>query len=98
MNNLKYLTDAKEINLAWSSMQNQPIIDHPEFGKISPNDYRAKYNRKICPFCAQRMVHGQDLHMTRSRNDAISRKYEYVDKNGEKKSTMLMDDITIPIM
>lgn len=85
LNNLKYLTDAKEINLAWSSMQNQPIIDHPEFGKISPNDYRAKYNRKICPFCAQRMVHGQDLHMTRSRNDAISRKYEYVDKNGEKK-------------
>ncbi|WP_202963104.1 hypothetical protein [Synechocystis sp. PCC 6714] len=74
-----------EIAFAWSEMQSQAIINHPEFGKISPNDYRARFNGKVCPFCAQRMVHGQDLHMTRSRDEAISRKYQYADKNGNKK-------------
>jgi hypothetical protein len=84
LNNLKYLYDPKEIAVTWSEMQSKAIIDHPEFGKISPNDYRARFDGKVCPFCAQRMVHGQNLHTTQFKKEAIFRKYEYVNKKGVK--------------
>jgi 5-methylcytosine-specific restriction endonuclease McrA len=80
---LAALYQSTDINLLWQTSQNHQMIDHPRFGKISPNQYRAKYNQKPCPFCGKKMVHGKSAHSTKDRQDAIARGYEYLDQNGK---------------
>jgi hypothetical protein len=80
---LSFLYHASDISDIWLAGQNLQIIDHPKFGKISPNYYRAKYNNRPCPFCGKMMVHGQFLHSTSSKKEAVSRGYQYKDKNGK---------------
>jgi hypothetical protein len=89
INNLKNLYRSDQIAWAWSSMQNQPIIQHPIFGNISPNEYRSKFNGKICPFCNQNMVHGKNLYSTNSREEAIDRNYEYLNKHGRYRFNLI---------
>lgn len=73
-----------EINEIWRAGQNYPVINHPIFGRISPNQYRTKYHQKPCPFCGQKMVHGQSVHSTPKRQEAITRGYQYIDRKGKK--------------
>jgi hypothetical protein len=75
---------SSDINEIWQGGQNLQVIDHPTLGKISPNYYRAQYHLKPCPFCAQRMFHGQDQYSTSSRADAIARGYQYLNRNGNQ--------------
>lgn len=72
-----------DINYVWQVAQSYVIINHPSLGKISPNQYRAQYHQKPCPFCNQTMVHGQAVHSTDSKQEAIARGYQYLDKNGK---------------
>lgn len=76
---LKTLYKASEIAEVWNASQNLAVINHPKHGLISPNDYRA-----MCPYCGQKMVHRKELHSTSSRQEAVKRGYEYVDKWGKK--------------
>ena len=79
---LAKLYDTKEIKNIWSQGQSLALIEHPEFGLISPNQYRAKFNNKCCPFCAKRMVHGRSIHTTKIRQEAINRGYQFEDRDG----------------
>ncbi len=81
---LKTLYKTSEIATVWSSGHNKAVIEHPIQGLITPNAYRVMYNHKPCPYCGQKMVHGQGNYSTRSRQVALQRGYEYVDKQGEK--------------
>lgn len=81
---LAALYGSADINDVWHASQNYAVIDHPTLGKISPNQYRAKYHQKPCSFCGQKMVHGQAAHTTNNKREAIARGYEYLDKNGRK--------------
>ncbi|NEQ95914.1 MAG: HNH endonuclease [Cyanothece sp. SIO2G6] len=76
------LYDAQDIAKLWQEARNKAVIHHPQYGWISPNAYRAKYAGKPCPLCGQKMVHGQDIHSTLSRREAIRRGYGY-NVNGE---------------
>ena len=78
---LSTLYGGSDINLLWKSGQSIPVINHPTFGKISPNQYRSKFHNKPCPFCAQKMMHGHQ-HSVGSKDEAIARGYEYKDDNG----------------
>jgi hypothetical protein len=73
-----------DINYIWHASQNYAVIEHPTLGKISPHQYRAQYHQKPCPFCGQKMVQGQLAHSTNSKQEAIARGYEYLDKKGKK--------------
>lgn len=75
---------SSDIKLLWQTSQSQVVIDHPRFGKISPNYFRKRYHHKPCPFCGQKMVHGKSAHSTENRQEAIARGYQYSDKNGNK--------------
>jgi hypothetical protein len=81
---LAALYSSADIHDVWQASQNYPVIDHPSLGKISPNQYRAKYHQKPCPFCGQKMVHGKSAHSTNDQQEAIARGYQYLDKNGKK--------------
>lgn len=81
---LKTLYKANEIAEVWNASQNLAVINHPQHGLISPNNYRAMYSFKPCPYCAQKMAHGKVFHSTSSRQEAIKRGYEYTDKWGKK--------------
>ncbi|MBD2256362.1 HNH endonuclease [Pseudanabaena sp. FACHB-2040] len=81
---LATLYSSADINELWQAAQNCPVIDHPNFGKISPNQYRAKYHQKPCPFCGQKMVHGKSAHSTNDKQEAIARGYQYLDGNDKK--------------
>lgn len=78
---LSALYSGNKINEIWQSSQDLPVIEHPEFGKISPIVYRSKYHNKPCPFCGKKMVFGKSQHSTKSKEEAINRGYEYKDKN-----------------
>lgn len=80
---LSSLYRGSDIQEIWQASQNLPVINHPKFGKISPNQYRAKYNKKPCPFCGKKMVQG-DLYKTTSKMEAIKNGYQYIDQNGNK--------------
>lgn len=82
--NLSALYLSTDIGQIWQSSQMLPVIDHPVFGKISPHQYRTQYHQKPCPFCGQKMVHGKSQHSTNSKQEAISRGYEYQDAQGIK--------------
>lgn len=81
---LKTLYSAQEINEVWSENQKVPVINHPQYGYISPNKYRAINKGKPCPYCGKIMVHGQDFHSTSSNKEARERGYEYIDSQGNK--------------
>jgi hypothetical protein len=88
---LKTLYKANEISEIWDSSRNLPVINHPQYGLISPNKYREIKKGKPCPYCGQKMVHGKEFHRTRSKKEAIKRGYEYVDKNGQKRMIHIGD-------
>lgn len=71
-----------DINTIWQHSQNLCVIDHPEYGRISPNEYRARHVGKPCPFCGQRMVQGSEAQTTR-RQEAIARGYQYQNEEGQ---------------
>jgi hypothetical protein len=81
---LETLYKASEIAIVWNESQSLSVIDHPQYGSISPNKYRAMYGGKPCPYCGLKMAHGKEIHTTSSRQEAIKRGYEYVDKRGKK--------------
>jgi hypothetical protein len=39
---------------------------------------------KPCPYCGQKMFHGQDFYSTQSKLEAIKQGYEYIDEKGHK--------------
>ena len=79
---LSSLYRASDIQNLWNSGKNLPIIDHPQLGKISPNQLRASFVGKPCPFCGKKMVQGKIAHSTKSKSEAIARGYQYKDANG----------------
>ncbi len=81
---LYILYSANKISDIWNYSQNLKIINHPQHGLISPNAYRVIKKGKPCPYCGQKMVHGQDFYSTQSKLSAIKQGYEYIDKNGHK--------------
>ena len=81
---LRTLYKGDEIADLWNYNQHLRVISHPQHGLISPNNYRAKYKGKPCPYCGQKMGHGEDFY-TFFQEQAIRRGYEYVDKWGNKK-------------
>jgi len=81
---LKTLYKASEISDIWNASQNLAVINHSQYGWITPNQYRAKSKGKPCPYCGQKMVHGKDFSSTFSRYEAKVRGYEYIDKFGKK--------------
>ena len=80
---LRGLYNATDIKQMWNASQNLCVINHPQQGLITPNNYRTMHRHKPCPYCAQKMVHGE-LYRTSSRKEAINRGYEYLDKKGRK--------------
>ncbi len=80
---LAALYKGADINVVWWESRNLRVIDHPKFGLISPNEYRAKSKGKPCPFCGQKMMHGSAFYRTRKR-DAIAQGYQYKDGNGNQ--------------
>ena len=81
---LKTFYKASEITTVWNESHNLAVINHPQYGLIRPNKYRAMSNGKPCPYCGKKMAHGKEIHSTSSRQEAIQRGYEYVDKRGKK--------------
>lgn len=68
---------ASDIQYIWNAAQSLEIINHPEFGWISPFWDRAYNKNKACPYCDKNMVHGQELYSTSSKQEAIERSYQY---------------------
>ncbi len=81
---LRTLYQASEIAMVWHESQSLPVIDRPQYGSISLNKYRAMYGGKPCPYCGLKMAQGKEIHSTSSRQEAIKRGYEHVDKRGKK--------------
>lgn len=81
---LKTLYKASEISDIWNASKNLAVINHSQYGWITPNQYRAKSKGKPCPYCGRKMVHGQELYSTSSKKEAIKQGYEYIDKCGNK--------------
>ncbi len=68
---LASLYDSKEISDIWNRHQNKPLINHPQYGWISPNDYRSLYRDKPCPYCGRRMVQGRYNYSTTNKQEAL---------------------------
>lgn len=81
---LAALYDSSDISMVWRESQNQPVIDHPKLGMVSPNGLRAAYRGKPCPFCGQKMTHGPDASTPR-KSVAIARGYQYIDTNDKER-------------
>lgn len=81
---LQTLYQASEVREVWEAGQNEKLINHPKFGWISPNEFRQNFDRKPCPFCGKRMVHGKARHATTSKQEALARGYQYVNSKGQK--------------
>lgn len=81
---LATLYNARDIQDLWTECRNLPIIQHPDGGWISPNELRATYKGQPCPFCGKEMVQGK-TYITNSRQEAIARGYQYIDKQGKEK-------------
>ncbi|BAQ66937.1 HNH endonuclease [Geminocystis sp. NIES-3709] len=80
---LDSLYDSQEIAQVWKNNQNQPLIQHPQKGWITPHQYRSLYAGKPCPYCGKKMVHGQEKYSTISKQVARKRGYEYKNKQGK---------------
>jgi hypothetical protein len=79
---LASLYDSKEISNIWSSSQDKPLINHPQQGWISPNDYRSLYKNKPCPYCGRKMVQGKQIYSTSNKQIAQEIGYEYENSEG----------------
>lgn len=79
---LSSLYNGCDIADIWQASLNLKVIVHPNLGKITPNYFRSIHNGKPCPFCAKRMVHGQSMYSTQSKQEAIDRDYQYMDEQG----------------
>jgi HNH endonuclease len=77
---LSSLYNGCDIADIWQASLNLKVIFHHNLGKITPNHFRSIHNGKPCPFCAKRMVHGQSIHSTQSKQEAIDRDYQYMDE------------------
>jgi hypothetical protein len=97
---LSFLYHASDIANIWQDEQSSQIIDHPIFRKISPNYYRAKHDKRPCPFCGKKMVHGYSLYTTNIKKEAISRGYQYQDKDGKNiiRAPRKIESLTIENM
>lgn len=73
---------SKEINEIWNNNQDEPLINHPQLGWISPNKFRSLYKNKPCPYCGKKMVQGREEYSTMSKQVAIERGYGYINNNG----------------
>ena len=82
-NYLQALYRGSDINEIWQFYQNKRVIEHPKLGLITPNEYRQNYHGKPCPFCGKKMVHGKVHYSTQSKQEAISRGYQYKNVNGK---------------
>ncbi|MGB2924423.1 MAG: HNH endonuclease [Limnothrix sp.] len=82
---LATLYNARDIQELWYECRKYPVIKHPKLGWISPHDLRAICAGKPCPFCGKKMVQGQEIYATKSKEEAIIRGYQYVDKEGQKR-------------
>ncbi|UJB69192.1 hypothetical protein HRE53_22840 [Acaryochloris sp. 'Moss Beach'] len=80
---LAALYNGGNINEVWHNSRNLKCINHKEWGKISPNQLRAKFAGKPCPFCGKKMTHGSE-HRARTINEAVTRGYQYTDANGKE--------------
>ena len=81
---LETLYNSNEIRDFWHNSRKLKVINHPKFGWISPNQYRAKKIGHPCPYCGAKLVQGKNKNATFSREEAIERGYEYIDKSGNK--------------
>lgn len=81
---LIHLCEGKDIQSVWNEAKTLPVIKHPKLGYISPNYFRELYVNKPCPYCGKRMVRGQDIHATYSKEEAKKRGYEYFNHQGKK--------------
>ncbi|MEM8718596.1 MAG: HNH endonuclease signature motif containing protein [Cyanobacteria bacterium P01_G01_bin.39] len=81
--NLSSLFDAHHISLIWKESSHEKLIEHPQYGMISPNELRAKFDNTPCPYCDKIMKHGES-YKTNSREEAIARKFYYLDSSGHK--------------
>lgn len=79
---LESIYDSKEITKIWEENKNKKVINHPEKGWISPNEYRSLFNGKPCPYCGKKMVQG-DSYYTSSKQRAIKKGYQYETKNSK---------------
>ena len=75
------LYKTNDIAQLWKSAQSLAVINHPKYGKITPNEYRAMYKGKPCPYCGKKMAHGRVFKVF-SEQEAIKKGYKYIDKNG----------------
>jgi hypothetical protein len=81
---LRLLYKAEEINEVWQLCQGEKVIEHPQYGWISPHHYRTMYHNKPCPYCGQKMVHGQSIYSCQSRSEAMANNWEYLTQQGRK--------------
>lgn len=81
---LSLLYRREDIEAKWQTHQNDPILEHPTLGKISPNQLRATYKDKPCPYCGRKMRHGE-AHKTYSRKEARLRDYAYLNQHNKQK-------------
>ena len=63
-----------KINQIWRDLANEDVINHPQFGWISPNTLRAQYANTPCPHCLRTMVHGT-AYKTQDKEEAENRKF-----------------------
>ncbi len=83
--NLAQLYQAHEVQDTWNAAKGESVIEHPDKGLISPNQYRQMGSRlgKRCPYCGQKMTYG-DSYKASSREEAIKKGFEYINKQGQK--------------
>lgn len=81
--NLSSLFNSPTINLIWEENCNEKLINHPEYGMISPNALRAKFANTPCLHCSRIMKHG-NAYKVKSKEEAIARKFYYLDSKGNK--------------
>ena len=79
--NLSSLFDSHQISLIWKENSHKKLINHPQYGMISPNELRAKYANTPCPHCDKIMKHGES-YKTNNKEEAITRKFYYFDSGG----------------
>lgn len=80
---LACLYDSKKISNIWNDCQNTALINHPQRGWISPNQYRNLYAGKPCPYCGKKMVQDQEQYSTVSKEVALQRGYRYKNSKGK---------------
>jgi len=82
--NLSSLFNSNKISLIWKENSNEKLINHPQYGMISPNELRVKFANTPCPHCDKMMKHGSS-YKTNSKEEAIARKFYYFEGNGNRR-------------